>query len=164
MTFATNTEMRTKLVEELRRVLTERSDHDIAEPDQREAVIDDLSTAIGTWATEVVDTAFQRLVPTMHRLVRMAPHPGVTTDSARKFLRDMGHPDPYVERPNNAARVRQLTPELLAETSRNYTAEQNDLPLFNDMPKTSQAEWVDFAKAVLAKLGPVSTIPEETDD
>lgn len=60
-------------------------------------------------------------------------------------------------------RVRLLTAALLAEASRNHTAEVKGLPLFNDMPKESQAEWISFAKAVLDKLGPVSTLKEETD-
>jgi hypothetical protein len=60
------------------------------------------------------------------------------------------------------SKVRLLTPQLLAETSRNYTAEANNLPRFNEMPRSSQVEWLEFAEAILKRLGPVSTIPEET--
>jgi hypothetical protein len=55
-----NVEMRTKLVEILRHVLTTHGDLDLSKEDEREAVIDELALQVGVWAREVVEEALRR--------------------------------------------------------------------------------------------------------
>lgn len=85
------------------------------------------------------------LVSTVHRLVLSAPVPGSHTDSARKFLRDMGSVDPYV---NETGAPESSPPDATLASLREWLAQWGEGPNWSD----ATGQTVPIAKHTLSAL------------